>query len=321
MAEIYSAVALPDDSVALLRDAGADYRLFEGAGDITEDQLAAAIGDAEVLISAVNIGVTETVIGAAPKLALIANVGDGYSNIDLDAARARGIAVTNAPTIDSVASTAEQAVALLLAVSRRVLGGDRLMRSGDFTGWEVTGYVGGHQVYGKALLIIGLGRIGRLVAQMLSGFSMTMYYVDPVAADADFVAEYGLTRVELDEGLGLADYVTLHCDLTDDNAGMIDARRLAQMKTSAYLVNAARGPLVVEADLVAALQAGTIAGAALDTYQHEPSISAALASLDNVVLTPHAGNATVEARHEMARDAVGNALAHLRGDQLEYVVT
>lgn len=321
MAEVYSAVALPGEALELLREAGADYRIFDGAADITEEQLTAAVGDAEVLISAVNIGVTATVIAAAPKLKLIANVGDGYSNIDLDAARARGIAVTNAPTIDSVASTAEQAVALLLAASRRLLGGDRLMRSGDFAGWEVTGYVGGHQVYGKSLLIVGLGRIGRLVAQMLSGFGMTMHYVDPVAADADFVAEYGLTRVDLEEGLALADYVTLHCDLTDDNAGMIDARRLAQMKKTAYLVNAARGPLVVEDDLVAALQAGTIAGAALDTFQHEPQISAALAALDNVVLSPHAGNATVEARHEMARDAVGNAVAHLRGEPLEYVVS
>lgn len=320
MTKVLVAVALPDDATELLTNAGLDVDFWTGPGDMPAAELAARVADAQVLISALNVTVSADVIAAAPKLELIANVGDGYSNIDLAAAQARGIRITNAPGVDSIASTAEQTVTLLLALSRTVIAGDRMMRAEKFTGWEVTGYVGGHQVYGKKVLIIGLGRVGRVVAQMLSGFGVQLRYVDPVEVDPAFAAAHELERVELEAGLPWADYVTVNCALTDENAFMIDAPQLAAMKRSAYLINCARGPLVREAALVGALERGEIAGAALDVYEHEPHVAEELTRMDNVVLTPHAGNATVEARHEMALAAAHNAVAFAAGRPLDDVV-
>lgn len=314
MNKVFVSVELPEDSAALEVD------FWEGPGDISAQELASRVADADVLVSAVNVPVTADVIGAAANLRLIANVGDGYSNIDLPAAQSRGIAVTNAPGTDSIASTAEQTVTLLLALSRRVLQGDQLMRAEKFTGWEVTGYVGGHQVYGKKVLIIGMGRVGRVVAQMLSGFAVQLRYVDPVEVEAEFATKYGMQRVSLDDGLPWADYITVNADLTPTDEFLIDAPQLAAMQKSAYLINCARGPLVREEALVEALRTGQIAGAALDVYEHEPHVAEALTQMDNVVLTPHAGNATVEARHEMARDAAQNVIAFAAGTPLHNVV-
>lgn len=320
MTRIFVADQIPADSQALLKQPGLEVDYWQGLGDITESELAKRLAMTEVLVSAVNVPVTSAIIDAAPKLRLIANIGDGYSNIDISAAKARGILVTNAPGRDSIVSTAEQTVTLLLALSRRVLPGDALMRSGDFKGWEVTGYVGGHQVAGKKLLIIGLGRVGSTVAKMMSGFDMDIRYVDPVEVDTAFARQYDVQRVSLEDGLPWADYVTINCALTPQNEFMIDAAQLAMMQPTAYLVNCARGPLLREDALIDALDKGGIAGAALDVYQHEPHVSAKLAAMENVVLTPHAGNATVEARHEMARTAVNNAIAFAHGQPLRYQV-
>ena len=315
MVHVFVAAAIPEDSHDLLTKSGLDVDWWEGPGDISERAAAA-----DVLISAVNVPVSAQVIAAAPKLGLIANIGDGYSNIDMDAARGRNIKVTNAPGYDSIVSTAEQTVTLVLSLSRRIIPGDQLMRANAFKGWEVTGYVGGHQVAGKKLLIIGMGRVGSVVAQMLDGFGMEIRYVDPVIVDADFAAECDLQRVPLEEGLAWADYVTINCALTADNRFMIDAPQLAKMQPTAYLINCARGMLLREDALVDALKNGQIAGAALDVYQDEPHVNPDLTTMNNVVLTPHAGNATVEARHEMAHTAVSNAIAFAAGRPLEYLV-
>ena len=320
MVHVFVAAAIPEDSHDLLTKSGLDVDWWEGPGDISESELAQRAAAADVLISAVNVPVSAQVIAAAPKLGLIANIGDGYSNIDMDAARGRNIKVTNAPGYDSIVSTAEQTVTLVLSLSRRIIPGDQLMRANAFKGWEVTGYVGGHQVAGKKLLIIGMGRVGSVVAQMLDGFGMEIRYVDPVIVDADFAAEYDLQRVSLEEGLAWADYVTINCALTADNRFMIDAPQLAKMQPTAYLINCARGMLLREDALVDALKNGQIAGAALDVYEDEPHVNPDLTTMNNVVLTPHAGNATVEARHEMAHTAVSNAIAFAAGRPLEYLV-
>lgn len=317
MTHVFVAEQIPEDSQRLLEESGLDVDYWEGPGDISAAELLARTAPADVLVSAVNVAVSDKVMTGAPKLGLIANIGDGFSNIDVEAAKARGIKVTNAPGHDSIVSTAEQTVALLLSLSRRVIPGDTMMKANDFKGWEVTGYVGGHQVAGKKLLIIGMGRVGSAVAQMMSGFKMTIRYVDPVEADRGFAAAHHLERVTLEEGLAWADYVTLNCALTADNEFMIDAPELALMQQNAYLVNCARGPLLREDALIAALKNRQIAGAALDVYQHEPHVSPELTTMENVVLTPHAGNATVEARHEMARTAVNNAIAFAAGRPLE----
>ena len=320
MTHVFIATPLPQESLELLSKAGIGHDIWNSEVSIPVEELKTRVKDVQVLVSAVNVDVPAEVIEGASNLKLIANVGDGYSNIDLASAKNRGVAVTNAPGRDSVASTAEQTVASILALSRDLLAGDAMMKANAFPGWQVTGYVGGHQVYGKKLLIIGLGRIGSLVAKMLHAFDMEIAYVDTVAADPDFVSELALTRMELDQGLAWADYVSLNCDLTPENHLMISAPQLALMRPEAYLINCARGPLVKEADLVEALKAGQIRGAALDTYEFEPKVSPQLAALPNVVLTPHAGNATVEARHEMADTAVLNAISQVQGKPLKYRV-
>lgn len=320
MNTIFIANQLPEKAIQQFRDAQIAFDYWNHLEEISEDRLIQSLEGKEILICGVDVSVTKKVIEAVPTLKLIANVGDGYSNIDIDMARLKGIKVTNAPTIDSIASTAELTVTLLLTLSRDILNSDQLMRSGKFIGWRVTGYVGGHQMYGKKILIVGLGRVGKLVAEMLQGFHMDIYYTDPIAADAAFEERCHLKRVSLEEGLSVADYVTLNCDLTAENMGMIGIDQLKQMKKEAYLINCARGPLVKEADLVTALEEHVIAGAALDVYEFEPKVSEKLVNMRNTVLTPHTGNATYEARNEMAMDAVTETIRYLKGEDLLYPV-
>lgn len=323
MQEVFSAVKLPPQAEHLLRTANAtvtQWSAQEGEFTISEADLLEQATDATILISAVNVPVTAKYIQSSPNLKLITNIGDGFDNIAIGEAKARNILVTNAPTLDSVASTAEQTVTLALALSRQILPDAAIMHADDFPGWSVTGYVGGHQLYGKNVTIIGLGRIGKIVAQMLSGFNTKISYVDPVSAPEDFEKKYSLTHVSLPEGLKTADYVTINCTLNKSTELLIGEHELQQMKNSAYLINCARGGLVDEAALLNALNAGEIAGAAIDTPQHAPHISTALTALPNFIATPHAGNATYEARNEMALDAVNNILRYLKGEELLYRV-
>lgn len=320
MNQVFIASQLPERAIQALQSAQIKFDYWDSLNEISQDELIQSLNGKEALICGVDVSVTKEVIESVPTLKLIANVGDGYSNIDIKTAKAHGIQVTNAPTTDSIASTAELTVTLILTLSRNILNSDRFLRSGEFEGWRVTGYLGGHQVYGKKLLIIGLGRVGKIVAKIMSRFDMEIYYVDPVAADAEFEKTYQLQRVSLEEGLPVVDYVTLNCDLTDTNGGMIGLEQLKQMKKEAYLINCARGPLVKEADLIMALEEKMIAGAALDVYEYEPKVSEKLRKMTNTVLTPHTGNATYEARNEMAMDAVTEVIRYLKGENLLYPV-
>lgn len=323
MEQVFVAVDLPEPAQAQLEALGVpvDYwKPSHPGATITTPELIEYASNATILISAVNVAVPAEYLRSAPHLRLVANIGDGYDNIDIAVAKSQGIAVTNAPTRDSVASTAELTVALTLAVSRKIIPGDEMMRKNAFSGWQVTGYVGGHQVFGKKIIIIGLGRVGKLVAQILSGFETEISYVDPVAAPADFATRYRLARVTLEEGLSQADYLTLNCSLNDQTRSLIDAQALSLMKPEAYLINCARGGIVDEDALLEALNRHQIAGAAIDTPQHEPRINPALAALPNVVATPHAGNATFEARVEMSLDASKNVALFLAGKPLLYQV-
>lgn len=323
MEKVFVATELPPEAKAQLDELEADVTYWTPPtpfAPITTEQLCAQAADANVLVSAVNVPVTEDYLKVAAKLELIANIGDGYDNIATKVAKEHHIAVTNAPTRDSIASTAEQTFALALALSRQIVVGDQMMREDKFPGWRVTGYLGGHQVYGKKFTIVGLGRIGKVLAQMLSGFDVSVNYVDPIKAPAQFEEQYGLKRVSLEKGLAEADYVTLNCTLNQTSQMMIDAEALRLMKPSAYLINCARGGIVDEAALLDALENGEIAGAAIDTPEHEPHVDPKLAALPNVVVTPHAGNATYEARVEMSLDATGNVVRFLTGKSLHYQV-
>lgn len=249
-------------------------------------------------------------IDAAPRLKILANYAVGYNNIDLAAANRRGLIVTNTPDVLTDA-TADLTWALILGTARRVVEGDRLVRSGQWTGWAPTQLLGA-AVAGKSLGIIGMGRIGQAVAQRAAGFRMKVLYY----ARRPAVAPSGSAlweRRTLPELLSASDFVSIHVPLTADTHHLIGMRELAEMRRSAIVINTARGPIIDESALVAALQTGSIAGAGLDVYEKEPALPPELVSLPHVVLLPHLGSATMAARVEMGMICLDNIEAVLGG--------
>ena len=258
---------------------------------------------------------TSEILSAIPRRAgIVANFGAGVNHIDLEAARRAGIVVTNTPGVLTDA-TADLTIALLLAVARRTGEGERLVRSGAWTGWGPTQMLG-RSVTGMTLGIVGMGRIGRAVARRATrGFGMRALYHQRRPVEAAELAGVDVERArDLDDLLARSDAVTLHTPATPETRHLIDAARLARMRPGAFLINTSRGEVVDEAALAGALASGTIAGAGLDVYEHEPQVPAALLGLENVVLLPHFGSATVETRIAMGQLAVDNLEAFLRGD-------
>jgi glyoxylate reductase len=286
-------------------EAGAAVDLYDGPTPISEADLIARLEGKEALVSVLTDRVTATVLDAARDLKVVSNIAVGYDNVDVTAARRRGIVVTNTPDVLTEA-TAELTWALILAVTRRVVEGDRLVRRNGWKGWALD-FMLGMELRGKQLGIIGRGRIGRAVAAKASAFGMHAVFATRGAPTAD------LPETSLDELLVTSDVVSIHTPLTATNKHMIDRRALARMKRSAFLVNTARGPIVDEDALAWALNEHLIAGAALDVYEREPEVHAALFGLENVVLAPQLGRATRETRTAMAALAVRNALAVLHG--------
>jgi glyoxylate reductase len=249
-------------------------------------------------------------IRAAARLKILANYAVGYNNIDLAAARARGLIVTNTPDVLTDA-TADLTWALLLATARRVAEGDALVRSGRWTGWSPTQLLGA-EVSGKTLGIIGMGRIGQAVAHRAVGFRMPVrYHTRQTQATSSLPREW--EHRSLQDILGEADVVTIHVPLTAATHHLIGARELAWMRPTAFVINTARGSIVDEGALVDALKAGIIAGAGLDVYEQEPAIHSALTQLKQVVLLPHLGSATLHARVQMGLVCLENIQAVLDG--------
>lgn len=240
---------------------------------------------------------TPAVLDAAPELKIVANIAVGYDNVDVAAAKARGVVVTNTPDVLTEA-VAEFTWGLILAVTRRIAEGDRLLRRGEWKGWALD-FMLGSELRGKQLGIIGRGRIGRAVAAKAPAFGMT--------------AKFAGHDMSLDELLVSSDVISIHAPATAKTRHMIDKRALARMKRSAFLVNTARGSLVDEQALAWALKEHLISGAALDVYEREPEVESALLSMEQVVLAPHIGSATRETRTAMADLAVNNVLAVLNG--------
>ena len=297
--------------------------LNEGA-DLTEDQLMARLHDKQGLVSVFTNQVTRRVIESAPQLRVIANVAVGYNNIDVQAARERGVVVTNTPDVLTEA-TANLTWALILDITRRVSEGDRLVRRGGWKGWTFNFMLGG-DLAGKQLGVVGMGRIGRAVARRAQAFDMRIACFSPRASEVTWAGALapafpgsegtGLNSAEsmpLDRLLATSDVVTLHCPLTDETRHLINQTALARMKRSAYLINAARGPVVDEAALAWALKNRLIAGAALDVYEREPEVQQELLALESVVLSPHLGSSTTETRVAMADLAALNVIAVLTG--------
>ena len=263
------------------------------------------------LICHIISSVDEEVLSSAPGLKVISNVAVGFNNIDVAAAKRRGVVVTNTPDV-LTETTADFAWALLMAAARRVVEADQFARSGQWTRWQWD-LLWGNDVHGKTLGIIGFGRIGRAVARRALGFGMRVLYHDAVRADAAAERELKASYAEPETLLRESDFVTLHTLFIPETRHLIDERRLRLMKKTAILVNAARGPIVDEAALVKALSEGWIAGAGLDVFEEEPKIHPGLLPLKNVTLAPHIASASLDTRLAMATLAVRNCLAVLDG--------
>ena len=258
--------------------------------------------------------ITAEVLSAEPLRAkILANYGVGFNHIDLNAAKARQLVVTNTPDV-LTDDTADDAIMLMLMVARRGGEGERHVRGGAWTGWRPTHMVG-TKVSGKTLGMVGMGRIARAVARRARlGFGMRVTFHDPYPPPPELVAELGLeSRASVDDVVREADFVSLHCPATPETRHLMDARRLALMKPAAFVINTARGDVVDEAALIAALRAGTIAGAGLDVYEREPAVSPELLTMENVVLLPHLGSATRETRVAMGVRTLDNLKAFFSG--------
>jgi glyoxylate reductase len=269
-------------------------------------EMATAMAQADVLVPTVTDEVDAALIeGAGERLRLIANFGTGVDHIDLAAARARGITVTNTPGV-LTEDTADMVMALILSVPRRLQEGEKLVRSGGWAGWSPTGMLG-HRITGKRLGIVGMGRIGQAVAARARAFGLTIHYHNrrrlPAAVEGPLEATWWPS---VEAMLERVDIVSLNCPETPETRHLMNATRLALMPRHAYLINAARGTLVDEAALVAALAEGGIAGAGLDVFEHEPAVSPRLLDLPNVVLLPHMGSATFEGRQAMGEKVIAN---------------
>ena len=301
---------IPKTGISLLQEQGYDIDLHDSNRPLSTDELKAKIQDADALIPLLSDSITENVLAHARYLRVIANYAVGFNNIDLESAQKRGIVVTNTPDV-LTAATADLTWALIMAVSKRIVEADRFVREGRFTGWQPQLMLGG-DVTGKTLGIIGAGRIGRAVARRAAGFDMKVRYVSP-HRKREWEEETGALYGSLDDVLTKSDFISLHCPLNDSTYHLLNARRIAQIRPGAYLINTARGALVDEQAMIRALQTGQLAGAGLDVYEFEPEIPRKLKQLDNVVLLPHIGSATTQTRDEMARICAQNVIAVLEG--------
>ena len=273
---------------------------------LTRDALVAAMADCDVLVPTVTDTIDASIIAAAPpRLKLIASYGAGVNHIDLAAAKAKGIMVTNTPGVFTD-DTADLTMALILNVPRRLGEGHRAMRNGEWSGWSPTGMLG-HRIGGKTLGIIGLGRIGEAVAMRAKAFGMNIIYNKRSRLPASVEDELGVTfEPDIDRLVARSDIITLHCPLTIDTNKIINADRIANMKPNAYVINSSRGELIDEDALIAALQSGRIAGAGLDVYTHEPAVDSRFLSIPNAVLLPHLGSATFEGREASGERVITN---------------
>ena len=301
---------LPEAGLADLR-AAHTVEIYDPAihGDADEDRIISLAQDADALIPTVADPISERVLAASSHLRIVAQFGVGTDNIDLDAARAHGIVVTNTPDVLTDA-TADFAFALLLAAARHLCAADQFVRDGAFQRWETTMMMG-MELRGKTLGIVGMGRIGRAMARRALGFGMRIIYHNRHPINFTHERQLSARYVSLDDLLAQSDVISLHCALNDDSHHLLDAAAFSRMKPSALLVNTARGPIVDEEVLVQALVEGRLAGAGLDVFEEEPTVHPGLLDHPRVVLAPHLGSASVEARTAMARMAAEATLAAL----------
>lgn len=283
-----------------------DCRFNADDHPMSADEIVELMQDADILVPTVTDRIDADLIAKAPaSLKMFANFGAGVNHIDLAAAKAKGILVTNTPGVFTD-DTADLTMALILNVPRRLGEGHRLMRSGEWQGWTPSGMLG-HRIGGKTLGIIGFGRIGEAVALRARAFGLNIVYNKRHRLPASIEDEMGITfEPDLDRLIAKSDIITLHCPLTAETDKLMSRERIGLMKRDAYLINSSRGELVDEDALIEALQRGRIAGAGLDVYNHEPAIDPRFVAIPNVVLLPHLGSATFEGREASGEKVIAN---------------
>jgi len=311
MPKIFITRQIPEKGINILKEKGWDVAVGPEE-KISREELLEGVKGVEAILSVLTEKIDGEVMEAAGKqLKVIANYAVGYNNIDVAEAKKRGIMVTNTPGVLTDA-VAEHAVALLFAVAERIVEADRYTRAGKFKAWGPKLLLGA-DIKGRTLGIIGLGRIGSAVAQrMQDGFDVKIIYFD-IRRNEELEKKFNIEYRELDDLLKEADFVSLHTALTDETRHLINAERMKMMKTTAYLINTSRGPIIDEKALLEVLKNKTIAGAALDVFENEPELTPGLAELENIVLTPHIASATKETRDKMAEMAANNITAALGG--------
>ncbi|MCD6462559.1 MAG: D-glycerate dehydrogenase [Thermotogae bacterium] len=301
---------IPDPGIELLKKHFL-VDVHEGPGFLTREELMSKITDADAVVTQLRDQVDREFIDAGKRLKIIANYAVGYNNIDVEYATRKNIYVTHTPGVLTEA-TADIAWALILAVVRRVVEADRFTRQGKFEGWKPELFLG-YDIYGKILGILGMGRIGQAVARRALGFGMKIIYHNRKRLPEEIERKYNAQYVDLEVLFREADIVSIHTPLTPETYHLVDEKLLSLMKPSAFLINTSRGAVVNERKLYEFLKEGRIAGAGLDVYEHEPMLTPGLSELDNVVLLPHIGSATIETRTRMAIMVAENVIAALKG--------
>ena len=317
--KIFVTRKFPGKALEKLVDSEHEVVISEFDRPLKEEELVEKAKDTDALLTLLTDRVDGSLMDTAgPQLKIISNYAVGFDNVDIKAATDRGIVVTNTPSTEVNESVAEHAWALILSLARRIVEADEATRRGGYRGWE-PGIFLGTGLLGKTLGIVGLGRIGSMVARRAKGYNMTVLY-NKRNRDEEAEKELGVTFVDLEELLAKSDFVTLHVPLTEETRHMINKESLAKMKKRSYLINTARGPAVNEKDLAEALRSGQLSGAALDVFDNEPDINPELIGMENIVLTPHIASATWEAREKMGEQATEAILDAFQGKKPENIV-
>jgi len=312
--KIFVSRKVPGDCLNPLFESGHEIVVSEFDRLLTQSEFLERAAGSDALITLLSDKIDGEVMDAiGPQLRLISNYAVGFDNINLTDATNRGIVVTNTPSDEVNEAVAEHTWALILALARRVVEADESTRCGAYKGWE-PGIFLGNSLVGKTLGIIGMGRIGSMVARRAKGFGMNILY-NKRSRDEDAERELGVVFSDHDNLYANSDVVSLHVPLTPETHHMINAEALSKMKNGVFLVNTARGPVIYEQELVNALRTGKLGGAALDVFDNEPDINPELIAMENVILTPHIASATWEARNKMGNQAVNSVLTLLSGQK------
>jgi len=302
---------IPDEGMKLLEEKF-EIDLNDEDRVLTKEEIMERLKGKDAMVCLLTDNIDKELIDKYPNLKVISNYAVGFNNIDIDAATAKGIPVTNTPGV-LTETTADMAFTLLCSIARRVVEADKFARAGKFKGWAPMMFLG-NDIHGKTLGIIGLGRIGHEIAKRAKGFNMKIVYTDP-QEDKKFEEEYDAKKLSQEDLLKEADFVSLHVPLLDSTHHLMAEKEFEMMKDTAYVINTARGPVIKEEALVDALKEGKIAGAALDVFEEEPKIHPGLIELDNAIIVPHIASASKETRGKMAELAAKNMINIFEGKE------